>query len=1293
MHSIFSNIHNNNELKLQLGLNLDKVDFYTLLLICFDIKNSPSKIHKSLIEINELKTITHDKIRLASSNLVDLGFLTINKSVKSGYELTNNGFAALIVSAYISGIPKQRIKKFHRASTSEVDFFFTMLEPQRNSNQIDVNEIDGLIKFLDSDIFWQLPLDENGYHFYSNILPFAILHELNSNRFSLMHRVQDHKIIKRLSKAKLSYDYINEMGLYSEQYGIGEALSNPIGMDYLDKRASFVKDTKSTFGLMQVIDIAVLKIIAPKVFETEKHQMIKKINQINFTLDRFFHYITSIIVQHDKRSTLDFLTKNYFKLRKTDGNKKSVTEVRFVSMLLLLLLILSVKEDKAFSTIREQLDKEAIDFALAQPADSAMMRLLHRVINELYDYESQLPPLFATISKEDRLINELLNLKSLQDNQETLERVVWIFDEGFDLSGKIQKQTKSGWSSGRVLSFMSIWSGIMSNKFEHDDADIIIASYANGINPHGKLIKPDKKMLMLVAKSNKVFDESNFPIIFEPKKQLLLLTPKTKYLEVNVYPESFSQTNNAYDVNEVVIEEFHERYFRFNPSDDITLAMINSISKANKIKYEQKETILSLIKDSVDYYDESTQSGSITLSKWDETPHLWLSFANDIFNIEIEHQTEDGNLSTPTGDLDKWLEVGSSQWTVRNLDQEKMQLQTICEQIGVASDEEHYPNFLSFSLSDASTIIEKVSALEGVKLHWRKGSKRLQVVNAKDFTLSINEKGGWFTVTGGLQIDGAEFIQLKRLLAAKRTGYIELEQGNVQLILSKALQEKVNLLDSVINENQEVEAKLAYPLQKLIETMQVESDKGWQKLEKQWQKPVKVDKKLLVPLREYQRFSVNWAIHLLTNGFGVCLADDMGLGKTIQSLKIIEHFAKQGPSLVIAPKSVLHNWEIETIKFAPSVNAIVLDSQVNKEEVINQLKPNDLLIVGYSQAPLYEEALNALEWQTVVLDEAQNIKNPTAKRTQALMNLNAKGKMTLSGTPIENHLIELWSQFAFINPGLLGTLNQFKEKYGQAAKDERDMARLRALVSPFIMRRLKKDVLTELPEKIEINHTVSLTQQEFSAYEAVRQTALHNAKTNPIELLAALTRLRQICCDPFLVFKDKTAMSSKLEEAMNLIREGIESGHRILVFSQFVALLGRLEGFLKSEKIELSYLDGKTSLKKRETEIERFKSGKSSVFLISLKAGGTGLNLTEADMVIHLDPWWNPAVEDQATDRAHRMGQTQPVTIYRLVTENTIEEKIIALHQEKRDLAEKVLSGQDGAQKLDPALLLSLLSD
>jgi SNF2 family DNA or RNA helicase len=510
---------------------------------------------------------------------------------------------------------------------------------------------------------------------------------------------------------------------------------------------------------------------------------------------------------------------------------------------------------------------------------------------------------------------------------------------------------------------------------------------------------------------------------------------------------------------------------------------------------------------------------------------------------------------------------------------------------------------------------------------------------------------------------------------------------------------------------------MAAPLiEEAVQGITVKTNKAWQqqikKLEESFSLQPQLPATLQANLRDYQKDGYDWACRLAYWGGGACLADDMGLGKTIMALAVILSRAADGPALVLAPTSVCFNWQQEALRFAPTLSVKMFGAGAKKDraEVLNNAQAFDLIVCSYGLLQTQGEQLAKVKWHTLVADEAQAIKNPQAKRTQQAMTLTADFKMITTGTPIENNLGELWSLFSFINPGLLGTQEHFNQRFANtiqsaeadSAKNEDERkataASLRKLISPFMLRRLKSDVLTELPSRTEINLHVTLSTEEAALYEAIRQQALEKmvatdakAGQKRIKILAEIMRLRRACCHPALVLENTDIAGSKLKVFDGLIDELTQGNHKALVFSQFIGHLAILRQHLDQKGISYQYLDGSTPAAKRQIAVNAFQSGEGDLFLISLKAGGAGLNLTAADYVIHMDPWWNPAVEDQASDRAHRMGQTRPVTIYRLITQNTIEDKIVALHQQKRDLANSLLEGTDSTGNLTFDDMMNLL--
>lgn len=459
-------------------------------------------------------------------------------------------------------------------------------------------------------------------------------------------------------------------------------------------------------------------------------------------------------------------------------------------------------------------------------------------------------------------------------------------------------------------------------------------------------------------------------------------------------------------------------------------------------------------------------------------------------------------------------------------------------------------------------------------------------------------------------------------------------------------------------------------------------------------------------LRDYQKTGFRWLKTLASYGLGGILADDMGLGKTLQVLAFIlsEKVNFSQPVLVVAPTSLIFNWQEEAHKFTPELKVLVVDGPPQtRQELLSNLEDWDLIITSYPLLRRDTEAYAQLEFSYCFLDEAQHIKNPQTINAQSVQQLQAKGYFALTGTPIENSLSELWSIFQFIMPGYLLSHSEFRKKYELPIIKEEDSEPLRELsrhVSPFILRRLKKDVLIELPEKIETRLSAPMTEEQTKIYLAY----LHEAKKNiaqeiaavgfersQIKILAALTRLRQICSHPAMFIEDYQGESGKMQLFKEVIANALDSGHRILVFSPFTTMLDIIQQYLVHEKIEYFYLNGTTKAPDRMQMVELFNGGVGQIFLISLKAGGTGLNLTGADMVIHYDPWWNPAVEDQASDRAHRIGQKNSVQVIKLVTQGTIEEKVLALQEKKKELIQAVIQpGETLLSKLSEKELIAL---
>ena len=447
-------------------------------------------------------------------------------------------------------------------------------------------------------------------------------------------------------------------------------------------------------------------------------------------------------------------------------------------------------------------------------------------------------------------------------------------------------------------------------------------------------------------------------------------------------------------------------------------------------------------------------------------------------------------------------------------------------------------------------------------------------------------------------------------------------------------------------------------------------------------------------LRPYQRAGYNWLQFLKSYSFGGCLADDMGLGKTIQTLALLQSEKESGEagcSLLIMPTSLLYNWEMEAGKFTPELKVLSY-SGTNRNKDVSSFKKYDMVLTSYGIARLDIEILKDYYFHYVILDESQLIKNPDSNISKAVKELKSKYKLILTGTPLENNTLNLWSQMSFINPGLLGNKSFFKNEFLtpiEKQNDEYKSKKLFTIIKPFILRRHKSQVAKDLPKKIENVQYSDMTLEQEARYDEVksfyRNKILDEIETKGLKqssflLLQGLTKLRQIANHPYMVDPDYVDGSGKLEDITRMLENAIEQGHKMLIFSQFVKHLSIVKNMLDEKGIDYSYLDGSST--NRKQIVENFQNKPElKIFLISLKAGGLGLNLTTADYVFILDPWWNPATEAQAIDRAHRIGQKKTVFTYKFITKNTVEEKILALQQRKLKLVGDLILEEEGVLK------------
>ena len=515
-----------------------------------------------------------------------------------------------------------------------------------------------------------------------------------------------------------------------------------------------------------------------------------------------------------------------------------------------------------------------------------------------------------------------------------------------------------------------------------------------------------------------------------------------------------------------------------------------------------------------------------------------------------------------------------------------------------------------------------------------------------------------------------------RLYRMKNGAYLDLKDND--------LEQAFKLIDilNIYNDfdNMKIPNNKAIYLEKLIEEEDLSFVNGSKyvsnvvkKFDKVKSKNYEIPKDLNATLRDYQVSGFEFFKTLSDYQFGGILADEMGLGKTIQTIAFLLS-NKDKKSIVITPTALIYNWKNELEKFAPTLKVGLLHAaKSEREKILDNIDNYDVILTTYTTYKNDIDKYKNINFDYCIIDEAQNIKNPDAIITKAIKNVNAKVKFALTGTPIENNLMELWSIFDFIMPGYLYNKSKFKSIF---VNNDKNIIELKNLIKPFILRRTKKEVITELPDKIEQKIIIDLEKEHKRAYKGYVNLITRKIKENNqdnITVFSYLTKLRQLCLSPELMVKNYQGKNSKLDVLINIINDS--SDEKILVFSQFTKVLEVIGKRLNEENISYSYLDGKTSAKDRVKLVEEFNTNNNKAFLISLKAGGTGLNLTSANIVVHFDPWWNPAVEDQASDRAHRIGQKNVVNVIKLIAKGTAEERVINLQETKKELIEDVING------------------
>ena len=811
-------------------------------------------------------------------------------------------------------------------------------------------------------------------------------------------------------------------------------------------------------------------------------------------------------------------------------------------------------------------------------------------------------------------------------------------------------------------------------------------------NPYDEIIfeEEDFKIELIIEKNDKYYEIyliNKYYNSKEKEKKKEKVQDKSDWRSYRFnYELSFIEKNFIITKNRIYKYNKKDKIFLYMNINEYEMKLFNKLARESLVLLEDKFfEIFSFFQDKLEHFNISEEYLDLIKNYSNKKPKIYLDINSDgdlIFKLEYKNHFVNTNL---------------------------IQIVEIFEMLNpnIIENLKNYINFYQkvYEINE-TMIIEKKSEIDKFiediipLLHTYADIYLSQSIKNFNKTRKINYSVGVKVTSNFLELDFSstdldkgEIIDILNQYRAKKK-YYRLKKGEIILMD----QEQLEFLDDFIKDfnikdtdlkkgNIKIPNFRAYQLNTLQNKyMNIEKNQDFNKLFEQ--KIEEIPAKYKKILREYQIVGVEWMLKLRSMNLGGILADDMGLGKTLQVITYLESIERERPCLIITPASLILNWKNEFNKFNSSVSILsIYGDRKNREELLTNLK-NEVVITSYDYLKRDIDLYENINFDTIILDEAQYIKNHKTKIAQAVKKINSEFKLALTGTPLENSLAEIWSIFDFLMNGYLFNYDYFYKNYEKAIvlqEEKNVIERLKNMVEPFILRRLKKDVLKELPEKIEETYFIEMNQEEKNLYQAnlvkINETLAQNidVNTNKIEVLAMLTKLRQICIDPRLLYENISSSSSKINACIELIKKSIENKQKILLFSSFTTVLDLVAEECDNLSIPYFILTGETNKVKRNQLVEDFQNEAVPLFLISLKAGGTGLNLTKASVVIHLDPWWNISAQNQATDRAHRIGQEDTVQVFNLITKNTIEEKIQNLQNKKKELSDIFVENSKGS--------------
>lgn len=914
------------------------------------------------------------------------------------------------------------------------------------------------------------------------------------------------------------------------------------------------------------------------------------------------------------------------------------------------------------------------------------------------------PPVLPTIRKKaawETVLEDMAKIASSgqkhlsKDNADASERIGYFLNyDSSEMEVRIQSRLKNGrWSLGKRAGQNDFLSEAIPCM---DDADRKVASAVRvSGNYYMGHVKVRDAMPHLIG-SDRVYKDSEPVTIMEEKPYITL-----NLLNGNILPKCNVEMGYK-GFRKVSCYKTARNVYTVVMINDIQQKLLQTLMSLKMMPGEAAESLLKLfphLSRHIEIHSNLLKDGSsLTQIEGENKIYIRIDPLADEYRISIfVRPLSDGLKTFVPGKGDKVVfDVKDSvRYSVeRPLHQEKEKMSALTDMLESVLDTDIItPEEMYLNPSEMLELVEwATDRTDDYVLEWPE-NKKIKVYAAKQssYNVSLKTNESWFDVEGEVVLNDAGSLKIHELLSLVASGqivgnYVKLH-NDTYLALTQTLHKQLKRLQSmsqldrssvrISKFNVGVLADMVRGSNSILNT-DGPFDVLTAKIEEAAALQPCVPSGLNAMLRDYQYEGFRWMVQLDHWGAGACLADDMGLGKTIQTIAFMLYKASAGPSLVVAPASVLLNWEKEIHRFAPELKVSVLNQSDDRAATIEVASAGDIVLTTYGILSQEDEALLSKKWNVVCLDEAHTIKNRQTKMSASAMKLQARSRVILTGTPIQNYLGELWNLFQFLNPGLLGKFEIFSRKF--IGNSDADLNGLKKMVQPFILRRTKAQVLDELPEKTEIIRPVELSDLEMASYEKMRDsvlTSLEGESKVSVNALAAITRLRQAACSISLVNDKWPFPASKVTACMELLENILSGGNRVLIFSQFTSFLSMITAQLNQSGVDYHYLDGSTTIKKRDKMVQEFQAGKKQIFIVSLKAGGLGLNLTGANYVIHLDPWWNPAIEQQATDRAHRIGQKQNVTVYHLISQHIIEEKILRLHERKRNLADTFLEGAD----------------